>query len=42
MKAQIHEEDALEYAEYVKIARVVSSKTVKSAVKLDNFLVSQD
>ncbi|MCC8995847.1 MAG: TRAP transporter TatT component family protein [Nitrosomonas sp.] len=42
MKAQIHEEDALEYAEYVKIARVVSSKTVDSAVKLDNFLVSQD
>lgn len=42
MKAQIHEEDAREYAEYVSIARTVSHKMVDSSAKLGNFVVSQE
>jgi len=42
MKAQIHEEDALEYVEYVNIARTVYRKTVDPSVQLGNFLVPQE
>lgn len=42
MKAQIHKEDALEYAEYVNIARTVFNKAGDTSSKLDNFLVSQE
>ncbi|GKS69946.1 TRAP transporter T-component [Nitrosomonas sp. PY1] len=42
MSAPIHEEDELEYAEYVKIARSVASKTNDRTVKLGNFARFQE
>ena len=42
MSAPIHQEDELEYAEYVKIARNVASKTNDRTVKLGNFIRFQE